>query len=482
MRSLARIVAALVFLCGLAAPAGARPLYFDNLVSIYGLTPADDIHACGVCHRLWTGTGARNPYGSAVEQQLYLGKPIATAILDVAGSDTDGDGFTNGDELAVHRTLPGYSCADYFLASDPPPSFQSLITPGVPSCLESQDVRVDPASVNFVTEIGKTSIVEVEVVNNGADLPITVSAYGLLPGAPAPLSVDGPATPIVIPVGGSAMLTVSFSPPGSLIASATLRITSDDPDEPDLDVPVGAISFVSPLAPAADRAACLEQVSRQMGRYTKAHLKEWSTCYAAELRGLACDAGRRDLKIGQAEAKLRATLGGATDRACAPKSMNAVRLGLPATCGGGCDHITVGTLGTIADCLVCRQHAATDAMLAAATGASPPDLPGPLVGRAYACNRSLLVATQKGIRKDQKALDACRADAILAPATDCATVVGPLLASQAAKIDAVVTRCADTTDVEGCLFDALPDPGCLGTAATSIATGLSDAVFGPAGP
>ena len=112
----------------LARGAAARPLYFDNLVGIYGLTPADDIHACGVCHRLWTGTGARNPYGSAIEAQLYLAKPIATAIADVAALDTDGDGFTNGDELGIHRTLPAYSCSNYLLAEDPPPTFQSLIT------------------------------------------------------------------------------------------------------------------------------------------------------------------------------------------------------------------------------------------------------------------------------------------------------------------------------------------------------------------
>jgi hypothetical protein len=485
IESRARAVVALVLasaVVGSPDRVAARPLYFDNLVSIYSIAPSEDIHACGVCHRIWTGTGARNPYGNAVEQQLYLGKPIANAILDVAGDDTDGDGFTNGDELAVHRTLPGYSCANYVLATDPPPSFQSIITPGVPSCLESQDVRVDPTAVNFATEIGKTTTVAIDVVNNGADLPITVSAYGLLAGAPPTLSVTGPATPIVIPVGGRATLHVSYSPVASEIVSTTLRITSDDPDEPDVDVPVGAISFVSPLAPAADRAACLADVARQMERFTKTHLKEWITCYADELRGVACDAGRRELKIGQAEAKLRAAVGGPTDKTCGPRSLTPLRLGLPATCGAPCGAIAVTSLPSLADCLVCRQEAATGAMLGAVTGSMPPDVPAPLASRPHTCSRSLLAAMQKGIRRDQKALDECRVDAVLAPATDCGTLVGPLLASQEDRIDATLARCDDTTGMAGCPFVPPADPGCLGTAATAIATGLSDAVFGPAAP
>jgi hypothetical protein len=477
-----RVVLSLLVALGTLGVPGAvlaRPLYFDNLVSIYSLTPSDDIHACGVCHRIWTGTGPRNPYGSAVEQQLYLGKPIATAIADVAGSDTDGDGFSNGDELGVHRTLPGYSCADYFLAIDPPPSFQSLITPGVPSCLEPKDIRIDPDNVGFVTEVGSSSSVNVEIFNNGADFDLTVSAYGFLAGASPTLSVSGPATPIVIPVGDSVLLTVTFAPPAAVLASGTLRITSDDPDEADVDLPVSGISFDSPLAPAAERAACLGDVAKQMERYTKAHLKEWGACFTTEQRGIACDAGRRDLKIGQAEVRLRAVLGGPTDRTCAPRSLTPVRLGLPDTCGGSCDAIELDDLASIADCLVCRQEAATGAMLAAAVGTAPPDLPGTLAGQALGCSRGLVAAMQKVIRKDQKALDECRADAILTPSIDCATTVAPLLATQAAKVDGVVGRCSDTTDMEGCLFEPSPDPGCVGNAATAIATDLADAVFGP---
>ena len=477
------LLALVVMLVAFAQPrdAAARPLYFDNLVSIYGLTPADETHACGNCHFRWNGTGARNAYGSAIEAQLYLGKPIATAIADVAGADTDGDGFTNGDELGVHRTLPGYNCSNFFDASETPPTFQSLITPGVPSCLEPQDIRTDPIVVNFATEVGKTQSIDVTVFNNGADFPITVSAYGLLPGPPPTLTVSGPATPIVIPVGGSAVVTVTFAPASVVLFGATLRISSDDPDEPDLDLAVGAISFPSPLASAADRAACLGDVAKQMERYTKVHVKEWGSCFTAELAGVACNAGRRDLKIGQAEAKLRGVLGGATDRFCAPESLNPVRLGLPSTCGGTCGAIDLLTLSDVADCLVCRQIAATDAMLVASAGVAPPDLPGTVPsGPPLSCNRSLIVGMQKAIRKSQKVLDRCRTDAITTGPVDCAAANATVLATLAAKVDERLARCSDTTGMDGCHFEPMPDPTCLGTASGTIAADLVDAVFGPA--
>src|SRR5262249_14486948 len=162
---------------------------------------------------------------------------------------------------------------------------------------------------------------------------------------------------------------------------------SDDPDEADVDLPVTGISFTSPLAPPAERAACLGDVAKQMERYTKVHAKEWSACFTAEQRGFACDAGRPDLLIGQAEARLGFALGGRMDRESAPPSSTPVRLGLPETCGGSCDAIELPTLPTLPDWLVCQQQAATGAMLAAAVGTSPPDLPGPLAGRAVGCSR-----------------------------------------------------------------------------------------------
>ena len=108
-RTAARFACTAALLLALVAPRAtqARPLYFQNLTTIYDIQPDESIYACGVCHEKWLGTGARNPFGTAVEQQLYVGKSIVQAILDVAGDDSDGDGFTNGDELPSIARCPG---------------------------------------------------------------------------------------------------------------------------------------------------------------------------------------------------------------------------------------------------------------------------------------------------------------------------------------------------------------------------------------
>ena len=463
----------------LAFSADARPLYFQTFTAHYGLAPGDDLYACGMCHYRWEGTGARNPFGQAVEQQLYLSKPILDAILAVEPGDADGDGYTNFDEITNWGTLPGYSCANYASATDTPGNFQSLITPLVPSCLEPKDVEIAPLSVSFVTQVGKTELAAIEVRNNGLDFPITVSSYGLLPGAPATLQVTGPPLPLVIPVGASASLTVSFAPTTSTFISSTLRISSDDPDESTIDLPVGAVSFMKFLAPAADRAACRRAVEKQAERFAKIHLREWSECFLDELSGIACDTGRRDLELSRAEAKLRSYVGGDRDRRCAGADLTPAKLDLPDACGSPCESITIGNLSDWADCLVCRQEAATEEMLRETLGAQAPDLPpAALAPPARQCSRGLARGVRIGVAATQRKLGACElANVTAGVPADCSVALGSDLSALAASVAARVSSCKDTTGMSGCLFEPGADPACLGAATTRIGADLVEEVF-----
>jgi hypothetical protein len=480
-RSAVVLASAVAITAGLIVPgrAAARPNYLTTFGSLYGFQKGDDLYACGVCHRKWEGTGARNPYGTAVEQQLYLGKAVSAAILAIGADDTDGDGFSNTNEITTGGTLPGYSCDNYTLVIDPPANFQSLITPNVPSCLEPKDLLVEPTSAGFLTEVDHPASIAVDLINNGTTSPIIVSAYGMLAGSNTTLSVSGAATPITIPVGQRTTVTLSFSPTANVFATGTLRITSDDPDQPTIDIPVTGIAFVKNLAPVESRTACFKDVKRRLETFTGKHLGEWSRCYTDELRGVACDAGRRDLKIAQAEAQLRSFVGGANDRKCAGSGLTPTLLDLPTTCGAPCASISLTTIADWASCLVCRQAAATDQMLQASAGAAPPDMPlNVLTPSIYRCNRSVVKAVEQGIRKLQKTLGLCELGNVGASTpVDCAGTLSAHIAGVAAKIDAAFDRCKDTTGMLGCRFDPEADPGCLGSTAQSIATDLVNAVF-----
>jgi hypothetical protein len=461
-----------------ARVAEARPTYFEVFTARYSIAPSDRTYACGNCHLKWTGTGARNSYGSAVEQQLYVGKSITQALADIEPMDADADGFSNYDEAAVYQTLPGYSCDDFFLADGAPIGYDTFITPLVPSCLEPVDVRVNPTALSYITKAGTADVRQLQIINNGSADPITVSAYGLLAGSHATLSVSGPSLPIVIPVGGVATLDVTFAPPAAVIATGTLRIDSSDPDEPTIDVPIQAFGFVQILAAPEQRLRCLKTIEGQFRRYADRHRREWSRCFLDEVRGLACDAGTRDLKIQQAETRFRDAVGGVKDKVCAGASLNAALLGMPPTCGGGCT-ITLGNVASIASCLVCRQDTARDDMLRDAIGTAPPDSPPNVAASADAnrCEKQIASRIAKGIANVQKLLGRCELGNVGADTpVDCAAVNAGKIAAIQAKVNAALSRCTDTTGLLGCPFEG-GTATCLGDAALTIGATLVDATF-----
>jgi hypothetical protein len=473
---LAVAVAAVVLL---ASDGWARPQYFDAFRTKYSIMTGDNLDACGVCHFNWQGTGARNPFGSTVEQQLYIGKSIDQSLTDVEGMDPDGDAFTSIDEILA-QTLPGYSCANFQQAINPDPDWHSFITPGVPSCLEPLDIRVTPLTVTVLTEVGDVDVTTITIFNNGTDFPVDVSSYSFLAGTPAAFSAVGPTPPFSIPVGGTATIDIEFAPVIPVVANGTFRIESNDPDEAQLDIPLGGFGFLKNLAPADARATCRAWIDRQESKYARTVLREWSRCYQDEVFGFACDTGRRDLKIASAAEKLRATVGGAKDKRCAGAGLTASLIDLPLTCGGGCSTISTATLSGFADCLICRTDEARDDLLRDGLGTAPPDLPpNTLVDPVVrACQKKLLKSAQKGLGKVQKLLGPCETANITAVTpVDCVDTSSSELDAIGDKVDATIGKCGDSTGMLGCLFDPMPDPQCLGDSAEAIGGNLIDQVY-----
>ena len=479
MRARLLMIVGVIGLLG-ARDAFARPTYFQVFTGRYGLTSDDRTYACGNCHFLWTGTGARNPFGTAVEQQLYLGKSINQALADIESQDTDGDGFTNYDEIVTYKTLPGYSCDNFTDAIDAPSNYDTFITPMVASCLEPLDIRIAPSQLGFLTDAGDSETLPVTVYNNGKDDPIMVNSYGLLPGSHSAFSVSGPAAPFTIPVGQSVVLNVTFSPPGGVFGSATLRVSSNDPDEADIDIPINGFGVVHVLAPAAARAACLRDVDAAFRRYSKKHLKAWSECYLDEVGGLACDSGRRDLVIQQAAQKLRDAIGGSKDRRCSAAGLTPSLLGYPSPCGGSCGSINVNSMARLVDCVICREDEGMADMLRAGIGTAPPDLPPNTVGsRALTCQKKILGAAQKGIGGLLKALGRCAvANVTAASPVDCNATLAAQIAVIKGKAQAPLSSCGDTTGLLSCPFEPPNDPACLGDSVESVSASLVDATVG----
>ena len=165
---------------------------------------------------------------------------------------------------------------------------------------------------------------------------------------------------------------------------------------------------------------------------------------------------------------------------CAGAGLTPSSLDLPVFCGGGCADLAVGSLPTFADCLICRADEAVEALLDDALGTAPPDLPPNVVSDppAQVCQKQLVKAAQKGVAGTQKTLAPCEVSNITSVSPlDCAATEASALATVSAKVNTADDKCESTTGMLGCLFDPVPDPACLGTAAETIGSALVEQVF-----
>jgi len=477
-----RVVVAGLIVALTASAGHARPAYFEQFKEFYSIPDGSNLDACGVCHFRWYGTGARNPFGSTVEQQLYLGKTVMQSLMDVEGMDPDGDGYTSGDEIITFMTLPGYNCANYTDAIDPPLGYDTYITPGVATCHEPLDIRVSPTSVGMILYNGQTRTSSVTVFNNGSDDPLNITSYALLPGAPASLSVSGPATPLSIPVGQSITLDITFSPATDTFSSTALRISSNDPDEAQYDLPVTVFAGDNPTASNEERAPCFAAITKAMSKYAKSHLRIWNQCYLEELAGRACDGGDRDLKLARAVEKFETAVGGSKDEACAGAGLTGTTLGFPSSCGEGCESISTTTISGVAQCLECEQDLAMKGMLADGIGTTPPDLPSNVISdaEAYSCQQRIVRSMQKTMLKMYSALTECELDEVVmgSEGGTCQTDIAAELAELREPLDATLDKCTSTTGLLGCRFDDMPDAQCLGLSAEDLAAALTNTTFG----
>ena len=460
----------------LATHAAARPTYFEVATSTYGIGDDSRLYGCGICHKRWTGTGQRNPFGLAVQQHLYAGKTINQALAAVESLDSDGDGVTHVAELSDFRTVPGFSCANFEDAVGFVSGFDSYVTPAVATCLDPIDLDLSTAAWSFVAYVGQTSELTLELINHGAQLPIAVSSVELLAGAHASLSIaSSPSAPFSIPVGERAAVTLRFAPTAAVFATATLRVTSDDPDEPVLDVTLSGIGVPRVLAALETRRTCRAQVDGAFARYSRSHLKEWTRCASREAQGLDCGAAQRDFRIAQAQAALRGVLGGALDRSCQGAGLTPGLAGYDAACSaaGSCASRTVSGFASLAECLICRQDEATNQLLDAAIGAMPPDLPTTLPPGDGLCLRRLLPGVERAVGKLRATLATCELESLDAdPAIDCAAATADDAAHMRDTVAGLVTRCGTPAAIAGCEFGPDAVPGCLGDAATTAATAL----------
>lgn len=117
----------------------------------------------------------------------------------------------------------------------------SLHVTGIP------DIDASPASLTFPnTFTGFSSALPLVIRNVGTDV-LTISTAGIQ----GDFSQTGLSAPLSLPVGASVAVTVQFTPSAAGTRLGALTVTSDDPDEAALTIPLAGTALIPPVVGAS---------------------------------------------------------------------------------------------------------------------------------------------------------------------------------------------------------------------------------------
>lgn len=222
---------------------------------------------------------------------------------------------------------------------------------------------------------------------------------------------------------------------------------------------------------------CRQNIDKVEAKYLKTYKKQWAKCFAATAAGDTCDAVARDAAIVDAQAALRARLGGADDKKCA--GMTPMTTGLGSYCPAPCAAIVLFDMDDVADCSICLAESVVDAALGAAYGTTPPLEPAAVpAGDAAKCQKQLGSAATTLAQKWSAALASCEKDNAsgkTTPAADCSADPKDKIAKAKSSAARKVAKCESYDGIEGCAGTAVDNAAlslCIEDALEDVVTAI----------
>jgi len=154
-------------------------------------------------------------------------------------------------------------------SNDPDENPVTVVVSGTATSAPVADISLSPLSVNFGgVKVGSSSSPRTVTISNVGTADLSVTAMAVSGTHAADFSLDPGdgtggtcgSTPVTVTAAGNCTVTVTFSPSASGTRSASLGITSDDPDEPSVSVALAGtgavpdINVTDSVAPAGDLA------------------------------------------------------------------------------------------------------------------------------------------------------------------------------------------------------------------------------------
>ncbi|HEY7444940.1 MAG TPA: choice-of-anchor D domain-containing protein [Vicinamibacterales bacterium] len=189
----------------------------------------------------WTVVGAAGP-----EQRTPDLKPIIQEIVNRPG-------WASGNSLAVLITGTGKRVAESYNGL---PGGAPLLTVEFTTLEQtpSPDIDVQPGSKNYgAVAVGSDSI-QTFAIRNAGNVALDVSATALVGAQAAEFAITQGGAPFAVAPGATHNLVVRFGPTSPGAKTATLRVTSTDPNENPVNVPLsgtGGVQADIAVAPAS---------------------------------------------------------------------------------------------------------------------------------------------------------------------------------------------------------------------------------------
>lgn len=169
----------------------------------------------------------------------FVTEPVSTIIAP-------NDSFKIEVKYLTHDT--GIDTGSLVIMSDDPdnPIF-SLPINGIGKTLIPQ-ILAQPDSINFQDVIlGQTVTIEIRIVNTGSS-DLIISDISISSGTSSTFSVAADHSGYIVKPGDTINLNVVYSPQEAGIDTGTITISSNDPDQPSLNIPLSGNGLPAPVA------------------------------------------------------------------------------------------------------------------------------------------------------------------------------------------------------------------------------------------
>ncbi|MFQ5492502.1 MAG: choice-of-anchor D domain-containing protein, partial [Phycisphaerae bacterium] len=166
-------------------------------------------------------------------------------------------GATRNVQVSFNPTSLGAKSASLEIVSNDPDEATVVVnSTGNGVGAPTPDIAVLPASHDYGNVIETTSVAQVFEVSNAGGANLNVSATSIVGPDGLDFAITSGGGAFVVTPGGSQNVTVTFTPSSAGAKSASLRISSDDPDESQVDI---ALSGTGVAIPAGSGQVVFEE-------------------------------------------------------------------------------------------------------------------------------------------------------------------------------------------------------------------------------